>query len=193
MPRSLRTCILPASQLAGSAPRQHPAPEHPPGQRAAPHHRGGCGRCGRAAGTWERADKGTPQLPPTTPWARGSVGGCLAPKHPVPSAERGTELSVLEINHHPQFCICTRLQGRMYSVPLAPNSRQGQRKARARRHHVFAICPRTPRQLKERGWHPSKATETPPPALPAAGRGAGSKERGAGSKEGVQAARKGCM
>lgn len=62
-PWPLHTCILPMPQLAATSPMtwlpasKHP-PLHPPGQRAAPPHQGGCGRCGRAAGTWERADDG---------------------------------------------------------------------------------------------------------------------------------------
>lgn len=66
---------------------------HPPGRRATPRHREGCGRCGRAAGTWGRADRGRVVT------LRGGAW------HPAlmqtPSAERGTELSFLEIKPSP--------------------------------------------------------------------------------------------
>lgn len=122
---------LVALARAGSAPRWHSASghplRHPPGRRAAPRHQGGCGRCGHAAGTWERADKGPPPCPPTTLWAHGSTqGGCLVPSPDAntPSPLQREELSshFWKEKHHPQLWVCTRWQGRMRSVPLPPNS-----------------------------------------------------------------------
>lgn len=63
-------CAVQKLEVGVNAPFPAHCFQHPPGQRAAPPRRAGCGRCGRAAGTYGRAER----------------------LHPVHFAGRGTEL-----------------------------------------------------------------------------------------------------
>lgn len=66
-PRALHSCI-PPTHSSEAPPRAGGAPApHPPARRAAPRHRGGCGRCRRASGTWREQVRG-PILLPTALW-----------------------------------------------------------------------------------------------------------------------------
>lgn len=62
-PRALHSCI-PPTPSSEAPPRAGGAPApHPPARREAPRHRGGCGRCRRASGTWREQVRGPVRLP----------------------------------------------------------------------------------------------------------------------------------
>lgn len=118
-------CAVQKLEVGVNAPFPAHCFQHPPGQRAAPPRQAGCGRCGRAAGTYGRAER----------------------LHPVHFAGRGTELLlwVMKLSpgcptpHVPQHhvsAICT-----MHLVRKAAGNRVHPSKpAEALRMHLQCIC-----------------------------------------------------